>query len=84
MPIETLASIYNASKEFINVGDYAMVDDRAGYIREVCMPGTVIAEHYCCEESGGLLIEFENGLLELLPFGHHHRIVKLERAKGSG
>ena len=51
-----------------------MVDDRAEHIREVCMPGTVIAEHYCCEDSGGL-IEFEDGLLELLPFGHH-RVLK--------
>jgi len=53
-----------------------MVDDRPGNIEEVCMPRSREAVNHYCEDTGGLLVRFDDGFLELLPFGHCHRIEK--------
>lgn len=64
------------SGEPVTKGDVVMVDDRSGVVQELCMPNSHEAENYYCEDTGGLLIKFDDGLLELLPFGHHHRLTK--------
>ena len=69
---------YSGSLEPININDSVIVDDRSGLIVLVCMPQTKPAEDYYCEDTGGILVRFTDGLLELLPFGHSHKIVKIK------
>ncbi len=83
MPDVALSWKYSDSDEPLKKGDSVILDNRSGLIEEVCMPGSQPAENHCCEETGGLLVRFEDGLLELLPFGHHHRIVKKSEATRS-
>lgn len=78
MSSDVLSWKYADSDEPIRKGDSVMVDDRPGVVEEVCMVGSREAENHYCDDTGGLLIKFGDGLLELLPFGHHHRIVKIE------
>jgi hypothetical protein len=74
MSSDVLSWKYSDSDESVRKGDVVMVDDRCGVVQELCMPDSPEAENYYCEDTGGVLIKFEDGLLELLPFGHHHRI----------
>jgi hypothetical protein len=67
---------YSDTDTPIEKGHPVTVDDRPGVVEEVCMPGSREARNYYCEDTGGLLVRFEDGLLELLPFGHHHRIAR--------
>jgi hypothetical protein len=67
---------YSDCDELVKKGDSVIVDDRSGVVEEVCIAGSQLAENYYCEDTGGLLIKFEDGLLELLPFGYYHRITK--------
>lgn len=67
---------YSDSDTPIEKGHLVTVDGRSGVVGEVCMPGSREAKNYYCEDTGGLLVRFEDGLLELLPFGHYHRIAR--------
>ncbi len=77
MSEEILGCLYTNSQEPIKKGDLVLVDDLHGRVDEVCMPGSELADSFNCEDTGGLLILFEDGVLSLLPFGHFHRISKL-------
>lgn len=73
---------YADSDEPVRKGDSVRVDERIGVVEEVCLPGSPEAEDFYCGDTGGLLIRFRDGVLEFLPFGHYHRIVKLGAAAG--
>lgn len=60
---------YDDSEEFVKKGDWVYVDDLRGQIKEVCLPKSRLARAYSCQDSGGLLILFEDGILELRNFG---------------
>lgn len=79
MSNDVLSWKYADSAKPVRKGDVVMVDDRSGVVEELCLTDSREAEAYDCEDTGGLLIRFSDGFLELLPFGHHHRIVKLQR-----
>jgi hypothetical protein len=66
---EVLNEKYTGSSELIKKGDSVFVEERGGQIEEVCLPHTQLARDYSCENSGGILILFDDGILELLPFG---------------
>jgi len=53
-----------------------ILDGHPGQIKEVCLPGTQLADVFDCKETGGLLILFDDGILTLLPFGNSHCIEK--------
>lgn len=76
MPEVILADKYTESDEFIRKGDLVSVDDQPGFVDEVCPVGTALARDYSCEKMGGLLIQFDDGTLVLLPFGTYHYISK--------
>ncbi len=73
----TVKWIYSDSQEQVKKGDLVMVDEKRARIEEVCMAGTALADSFSCEDTGGLLIRYEDDVLVLVPFGHHHRITKL-------
>jgi hypothetical protein len=76
MSKDLLGGKYNDSQKPVQKGDLVLVDNDPGQIEEVCSPGTELARNYSCEETGGLLIQFDDGILALLPYGHYHRITK--------
>jgi hypothetical protein len=76
MNCDVLSWKYSGSEDLVTKGHLVMVDDRPGNIEEVCMPRSREAVNHYCEDTGGLLVRFDDGFLELLPFGHCHRIEK--------
>lgn len=80
MPDDLLGCEYNDSREPVKKGDLVFVDDRGGRVDAVCLPESQLSRDYSCAPTGGLLIQFDDGILALLPFGHFHRITK--RADG--
>jgi hypothetical protein len=68
---EVLNEKYTGSSELIKKGDSVYVKDEelGGQVKEVCLPHTQLARDYSCEETGGILVLFDDGILELLPFG---------------
>lgn len=77
---DLLGCEYTDSREPVKKGDSVFVDGRGGRVDAVCLPESQLARHYSCERTGGLLIQFDDEILALLPFGHFHRITK--RADG--
>jgi hypothetical protein len=73
---EVLSEKYAGSNERIHDGDLVCIDGKEAVVSKVLMPGTISAEQYYCEDTGGVLVEFRDGFLALLPFGHHHVVVK--------
>jgi hypothetical protein len=73
---EVLNEKYTGSSELIKQGDSIYVEDEelGGQVKEVCLPHTQLAKDYSCEETGGILVLFDDGILELLPFGLDYRI----------
>lgn len=76
MPEDLLGPKYTDSNESVQKGDLVCVDELMGQVEEVCLSGTQLASDYSCKDTGGLLIQFDDGILALLPFGHRHRISK--------
>ena len=76
MPDDLLGYEYADSRKPVKKGDLVFVDDRTGRVDAVCLPHSQLARDYSCERTGGLLIQFDDGILALLPFGHFHRITK--------
>ena len=76
MPDAPLIRTYSNSLEFVKKGDLVIVDDRPGKVEEVCLPGTLLADSFSCEDTGGLLIRYDDGILVLEPFGNKHWIKK--------
>lgn len=66
---ESLKEHYTGTSDLIKVGDSVYVDGRGGMIQEICLPNTQVASDYGCARTGGLLILFDDGVLELLHFG---------------
>ena len=71
-----LSRFYTNSGDEIHPGDKVILDGRVGVIELVCLPNSTIAASYACRDSGGLLIMFDDGILELIPFGFFHQIWK--------
>ena len=67
---------YSDSRKLVKKGDLVSVDNREGRVDEVCLAGSRQAYDYSCERTGGLLIQFDDGILALLPFGSYHQIIK--------
>ena len=67
---------YNDSHDVIKKGDLVFYDNLPGRIEEVCMPDTQLAEYFSCEDTGGLLIQFDDGPLVLEPFGQKNRVIR--------
>lgn len=84
MPDDLLSCEYTDSREPVKKGDLVFVDERGGRVDAVCLPGSQLARDYSCERTGGLLIQFEDGILALLPFGYFHRITKREYGNAVG
>lgn len=59
---------FSDSCDFVRVGDIVVIDCRRGVVQEVCLPHTEHAQDCSCWESGGLLILFDDRMLELRPF----------------
>jgi hypothetical protein len=74
MDDDVLSQKYTGSSELVKKGDSVYVEDRGGLVKEVCLPHTKLARDYSCEETGGILILFDDGVLELLPFGLNYCI----------
>jgi hypothetical protein len=66
---ESLSEKYTRSFDFVKAGNSVYVDGLGGVVQEVCLPNTQLASNYGCEKTGGLLILFDDGVLELLHFG---------------
>jgi hypothetical protein len=64
-----LTFCYSDTDVLIEVGDRIVLDGHRGTVEEVCLPGTDLARTYSCEDTGGLLILFEGGILVLEPIG---------------
>jgi hypothetical protein len=50
-------------------GDRLVADERTGTLDEILEPGSVRSKQFNCEKTGGLLIDFDDYGLTLLPFG---------------
>jgi hypothetical protein len=74
---------YSGTSIPIQQGDRVVVDGRHGEVQLVCPPGSDNAINYSCTISGGLLIMFFDGILELLHYGSYHEINK-EDSEGKG
>ena len=71
---DVLSSIYTSDPgRLIKSGDRIEIDRRQGHVQLVCMPGSEDADNYACTSTGGLLILFDDGILELQPFGISQR-----------
>ncbi|HTI70128.1 MAG TPA: hypothetical protein VMF06_09185 [Candidatus Limnocylindria bacterium] len=79
MSDEMLGPCYTDSSIAIKRGDRVNVDGEKGQIGEVCLPHTELARDYSCEETGGLLVQFDDGILALLPFGFWHWAVRSDQ-----
>ena len=77
MSNEILGYRYHDSTVLIKKGDAVLFDGQMARIEDVCMPHTQLADSFCCEETGGLLIQLDNNVTTMIPFGHRHRITKL-------
>jgi hypothetical protein len=64
-----ISSKYTESGKAIKKGDRICLDARKGQVKKVCLAGTKLAKDYSCSESGGLLILFDDEILELHDFG---------------
>jgi hypothetical protein len=51
----------------VKVGDVILVINKPGRIEQILEKGTSEAEAYHCYDSGGLLIRFDDGDLQLWP-----------------
>jgi hypothetical protein len=71
-----LSKFYTSTEEEIHSGDRINLDGRFGLVEIVCKPNSDVAETYACFASGGLLILFDDGVLELIPFGYFHHIMR--------
>jgi hypothetical protein len=60
---ERLTWKYPNSDLVVERGDAVLLDDRSGRVELVCMPGSPEAEDYYCEETGGVLILFDDNIL---------------------
>jgi len=76
MPDDLLGTHYSDSLKPLRKGDLVLVDDREGRVEELCLPQSQVARDYSCEDTGGVLIQFDDGILALLRFGTYHRIVQ--------
>lgn len=71
-----LSKFYTSSEQEIHSGDRINLDGRIGLVEIVCQPNSDVAASYACFASGGLLILFDDGVLELIPFGYFHQIMR--------
>jgi hypothetical protein len=71
-----LNEYYQDSGLRISNGDRIILDGRIGTIEEVCLPQSPSSLDYNCHTSGGLLILFDDAVLELIPFGFDRKIEK--------
>jgi len=69
---------YAESSIPIQNGDRIRIDDRNGRVKKICFPGTQDARDYSCEKEGGILIEYDDGILALERIGHYHIISKID------
>ena len=69
-----ISAEYSDTGQLVRKGELVFVDGNPGRVEEVCQPGTELARNYACEETGGLLILFDDGILELRPFGYFGNI----------
>jgi hypothetical protein len=76
MEQDVLHWIYSDSKEPIQNGDLVYIDGLPALIEGVYFPKTTAAKDCYCEDTGGLLVLYDDGILVLLPFGHHHRVTR--------
>lgn len=67
---------YAASRSPVMPGDCIALDGHAGRVEQVCMAGSEAAAYIDCEESGGLVIRFDDGVVAVIPFGHYHQLLK--------
>jgi hypothetical protein len=75
---DRISEKYNDSKEPIKEGDLVLVDGRPGRVEGVFMANTQLADDYSCEDTGGVLILCDDGILELHPFGNYGPVIKRE------
>lgn len=73
---EVIGPNYTGSTTPICKGDRVSLDLRSGLVELVALPRSEDAIAYSCEESGGVLVLFDDGILELIPFGFYHKISK--------
>lgn len=76
MPSDRLGYNYNDSDELIKEGDLIVLDGHPGRVRGVFLPETRSAEDYNCEDTGGILVLYDDGVLALHPIGYSHQIRK--------
>lgn len=75
MSADLLSNRDSESGKLLCKGDRVRVDNLKGRVEEVCPPNSPISRDFSCDDTGGVLIQFDDGVLALLPFGTHHRIV---------
>lgn len=61
--------VYTNSTKQPAKGDRLIADERTGTLDEILEPGSVRSKQFNCEKTGGLLIDFDDYGLTLLPFG---------------
>lgn len=76
MTSHSLSFHYSDSDELIREGDRIFIDGHRASVELVCLPGTESAHAYSCEDTGGLLIMLEGGILCLEPIGVSAFVVK--------
>lgn len=73
-----LTGNYSDSGNPIKKGDRIRIGSYFATVNEVCVSDSEIAKHYYCEDTGGLLITYDDGALTLIPFGNNHDVTKIE------
>ena len=78
-----MSTTYPDTGEPYHEGDRLSEDGHLGTLRRVCVAGSQDAQDYHCAVTGGLLIEFDEYGLVLVPFDTVHEIKLLARSGGT-
>ena len=76
MSEQVIGPNYTETSVPLRAGDRVIFDCRHGLIEHVCPPASQLAAAYSCEETGGVVIIFDDSIRELIPFGTHNIIHK--------
>jgi hypothetical protein len=75
--------LYSESSNPITQGDRISVDGNLGFVKLVCLPKTNESHYYSCQETGGILVLYDNGILILELFESYHFFEKISLPPGS-
>jgi hypothetical protein len=73
-----MATFKYTTGELIQPNDVVQVIDRLAHVEQVIEKGTLESAHFNCQETGGILLRFKDGDLQLWPWVNED-LVFLER-----